>query len=89
MKILRVKEGWRRWKLWKRRLKKISYAIEKALRRMKNGEAAGPADSMLPLVYCIGERTIEFLVKQFNLILDGEKMPGERRKSVLVLILIY
>ena len=31
-----------------------------------------------------GERAVEFLMKQINVILDSEKVPGEWRKSVLV-----
>ena len=62
MKKMRGKEGWGRWKL-EQEVRKISQnETTKALKRMKNGEAAGPE-----LWKRRGERAMEFSTKLFSM----------------------
>ena len=47
------------------------------MKRMKNGKTVSPAD--IEVCKYFGERDVEFLTKQFDMILDNEKMPEEWR----------
>ena len=58
--------------------------VRRALKRMKRGKALGPDDIPVEVWKCLGEVAVEFLTGLFNRILDGEKMPEEWRRSVLV-----
>lgn len=58
--------------------------VRRALRRMKMGKAVGPDDIPVEAWRCLGDMAIRFLTKLFNRILEGERMPEEWRKSVLV-----
>jgi exonuclease III len=58
--------------------------VRRALKRMKSGKALGPDDIPVEVWKCLGEVAIEYLTGLFNRILDGEKMPEEWRRSVLV-----
>ncbi|KAK3551371.1 hypothetical protein QTP70_016656, partial [Hemibagrus guttatus] len=58
--------------------------VRKALKRMKSGKAVGPDDIPVEVWKCLGEAAVEFLTSLFNRILESEKMPEERRRSVLV-----
>ena len=58
--------------------------VRRALKRMKSGKALGPDDIPVEVWKCLGEVAVEFLTGLFNRILDGEKMPEEWRRSVLV-----
>ena len=51
---------------------------------MKKGKAQGPDDIPVEAWIALGNKSVEFLVKFFNRLLRGEKMPDEWRKSVLV-----
>ena len=44
---------------------------------MKNGKAFGPDDVPVEVWKCPGEGAVEFLMKQFKMMLDTEKMPEE------------
>ncbi|KAI5102764.1 gastrula zinc finger protein XlCGF28.1-like, partial [Silurus meridionalis] len=60
--------------------------VRAAIKRMKNGKSVGPDDIPVEAWRCLGEKAVEFLTRLFNKILEGEKMPEEWRRSVLVLI---
>ena len=63
-------------------VRKISKGeVREVLQKMK---AVGPDDLPVEVWKCPGERAVEFLMKQFNMILDSTKMPEERRKSVMM-----
>ena len=68
-----------------RKVRKISKdEVRSAMKRMKSGKAVGPDDIPVEAWRSLGEMAIEFLARLFNSILEGEKMPEEWRKSVLV-----
>ena len=52
---------------------------------MKNVKAVVPGDLLIEVWKCLGERAVEFLMKQFNVTLDSEEMPEEWREVVLVI----
>ena len=54
------------------------------LRKMKKGKAQGPDDIPVEVWIALGNKGVEFLVNFFNRLLQGEKMPDEWRRSVLV-----
>ncbi|KAK3529879.1 hypothetical protein QTP86_007282 [Hemibagrus guttatus] len=58
--------------------------VRKALKRMKSGKAVGPDDIPVEVWKCLGEAAVEFLTSLFNRVLESERMPEERRRSVLV-----
>ena len=51
---------------------------------MKKGKAQGPNDIPVEAWIALGNKGVEFLVKFFNRLLQGEKMPDGWRGSVLV-----
>ena len=58
--------------------------VRTGLRKMKKGKAQGPDDIPVEVWIALGNKGVEFLVNFFNRLLQGEKMPDERRRSVLV-----
>ena len=54
------------------------------MKRKKKGKAVGLGDLPVEVWKCFGERSVEFLMKHFNMILDSKKMPEELRKSVMM-----
>ncbi|KAI5089302.1 histone H4 transcription factor [Silurus meridionalis] len=58
--------------------------VRAAIKRMKIGKSVGPDDIPVEAWRCLGEMAVGFLTRLFNRILEGEKMPEEWRKSVLV-----
>ena len=68
----------------KRDVEDISVEVRTALRKMKNGKAQGPDDIPVEVWIALGNNDVEFLVNFFNRLLQGEKMPDEWRRSVLV-----
>ncbi|KAI5098774.1 hypothetical protein C0J45_10913 [Silurus meridionalis] len=58
--------------------------VRAAIKRMKSGKSVGPDDIPVEAWRCLGEMEVKFLTKLFNKILEGEKMPEEWRRSVLV-----
>ena len=58
--------------------------VRTELRKMNKGKAQGPDDIPVEAWIALGNKGVEFLVKFFNRILRGEKMPDEWRRSVLV-----
>ncbi|KAI5086583.1 butyrophilin-like protein 3 [Silurus meridionalis] len=58
--------------------------VRAAIKRMKNGKSVGPDDIPVEAWRCLGEVAVEFLTRLFNRILEGERMPEEWRRSVLV-----
>ncbi|KAI5625322.1 hypothetical protein C0J50_15181 [Silurus asotus] len=58
--------------------------VRAAIKRMKSGKSVGPDDIPVEAWRCLGEMAVEFLTRLFNRILEGEKMPEEWRRSVLV-----
>ena len=58
--------------------------VRTGLRKMKKGKAQGPDDIPVEVWIALGNKVVEFLVNFFNRLLQGEKMPDEWRRSVLV-----
>ena len=58
--------------------------VKNALRRMKKGKAVGPDKLIVEVWKCTGEMGIKFLIRLFNRLLMGERMPKEWRRSVLI-----
>ncbi|KAI5618310.1 hypothetical protein C0J50_22292 [Silurus asotus] len=58
--------------------------VRAVIKRMKSGKSVGPDDIPVEAWRCLGEMAVEFLTRLFNTILEGERMPKEWRKSVLV-----
>ncbi|KAI5620741.1 hypothetical protein C0J50_19613, partial [Silurus asotus] len=58
--------------------------VRAAIKRMKSGKSVGPDDIPVEAWRCLGEMAVEFLTRLFNRILEGETMPEEWRRSVLV-----
>ena len=58
--------------------------VRTRLRKMKKGKAQGPDDIPVEVWIALGNKDVEFLVNFFNRLLRGEKMPDERRRSVIV-----
>ena len=58
--------------------------VKNALRRMKKGKAVGPDELPVEVWKCMGKMGIEFLTRLFNILLMGERMPEEWRRSVLI-----
>ena len=66
---------------------KVSKAeVKRALKRVKNGKSVGLDDIPVEVWKCLREVAVEFLTKTFNKILESERMSGEWRRSVMVLI---
>ena len=60
--------------------------VRTGLRKMKKGKAQGPDDIPVEAWIALGNKGVEFLVKFFNRLLGGEKMPDKWRRSVLALL---
>ena len=58
--------------------------VKNALKKMKKVEAAGPDELPVEVWKCMGEMWIKFLIRLFNRLLVGERMPEEWRRSVLI-----
>ena len=58
--------------------------VKNALRRMKKGKVVGPDELPVKVWKCMGKMRIKFLIRLFNKLLMGERMPGEWRRSVLI-----
>jgi hypothetical protein len=53
---------------------------------MKTGKALGPDDISIEIWRCLGDITIVWLTKLFNIIFRSNKMLDEWRRSILVSI---
>ena len=58
--------------------------VRSAMKRMKGNKAVGPDGIPVEAWRCLGEVGVVFLTRLFNNSLEGEKMPDEWRKSVLI-----
>ena len=58
--------------------------LRTGLRKMKKRKAQGPDDITVEVWIALENKGVEFLVNFFNRLLQGEKMPDEWRRSVLV-----
>ena len=58
--------------------------VRSGLSKMKKGKAQGPDDIPVEAWIDLKNKGVEFLVNFFNRLLQGEKMPDEWRRSVLV-----
>ena len=58
--------------------------VRTGLRKMKKEKAQEPDDIPLEIWIALGNKGVEFLVNFFNRLLQGDKMPDEWRRSVLV-----
>ena len=58
--------------------------VRTGLRKIKKGKAQGPDDIPVEVWIALGNKGVEFLVNFFNRLLQGEKMPDEWRRNVLV-----
>ena len=58
--------------------------VRKSMQGMKNGKALGPDGIPAEVWKCLGESAVEFLASLFNRILDGEPMPDDWRKSIII-----
>ena len=59
--------------------------VKNVLRKMKKGKAVGPDKLPVEVWKCMGKLRIKFLIRLFNRLLMGERMP-EKWRSVLILI---
>ena len=57
--------------------------VRTGLRKMKKRKVQGPDDIPVKAWIALGNKVVEFLVNFFNILLQGEKMPDEWRRSVL------
>ena len=62
----------------------VSREVKNALRRMKKGKAVGRDELPVEVSKCMGKMGIKFLIRLFNRILMGKRMPQEWRRSVLI-----
>ena len=62
----------------------ISEEVRTGLRKMKKRKAQGPDDLPVEAWNALDNKGVEFLVNFFNRLLQGEKMPDEWRRSMLV-----
>ena len=60
--------------------------VKNALRRIKKDKAVEPDEFPVEVWKCMGEMGIKFLIRLFNRLLMGERMPEEWRRSVLISI---
>ena len=58
--------------------------IRTGLGKIKKGKAQGSDDIPVEVWIALGNKGVEFLVNFFNRLLQGEKMPDDWRRSVLV-----
>ena len=59
--------------------------VRTGLRKIKKGKTQGPDDIPVKVwIDLVWNKGVEFLVNFFNRLLQGEKIPDEWRKSVLV-----
>ena len=58
--------------------------VRTAMKKMKNGKAVGPDDIPVEAWRSLGDMAVRFLTRLFNRILEGERMPEEWRRSVLI-----
>ena len=58
--------------------------VKNALRRMKKDKAVGPDELPVQVWKCMKKMGIKFLIRLFNRLLMGERMPKEWRRSVLI-----
>ena len=58
--------------------------VRTGLRKMKKEKAQGPDDIPVEVWIALWNKGVEFLVNFFNRLLQGEKMPDEWRRSVLL-----
>ena len=56
--------------------------VRENMQRMKNGKAVGPDDIPVAVSKCLGESALKFLTKLYNITMQSERMPEERRDSV-------
>ena len=49
--------------------------------KRKNRKTVGPGDIPVEMWKWLGEKTVEYLTKLFNMICDSEKMPDEWKES--------
>lgn len=54
------------------------------MKRMKSGEEVGPSDIPVQVWRSPGERTVDFLIRLFNTMMETKRMPKEWRRGVLV-----
>ena len=58
--------------------------VKTALRKINKGKAQGPDDIPVKSWIALGNKGVEFLVNFVKRVLQGEKMPDKRRRSVLL-----
>ena len=58
--------------------------VKMAMRKMKGGKAVGPDKIPVEAWRSLGDMAVDWLTRLFNGILEGERMPDEWRKSVIV-----
>ena len=58
--------------------------VRRAMRKMKSGKAVGTDCIPVEAWRSLGEMAVELFTRVFNQILEGERMPDEWRKSILV-----
>jgi Reverse transcriptase (RNA-dependent DNA polymerase) len=58
--------------------------VKEALKKMKTSKALGLDDIPIEVWRCLGDITIVWLTKLFNIIFRSNKMPDEWRRSILV-----
>lgn len=55
------------------------------MKRVKSGKVDGSNDTCGEIYSCLGEKTVDFLTRLFNTILESESMSKEWRRSTEVM----
>lgn len=55
------------------------------MKRVKSGKVDGSNDTCGEIYSCLGEKTVDFLIRLFNTILESESMSKEWRRSTEVM----
>ena len=63
-----------------------SNAVKQAIRRMKNGTAAGPGDIPIQLIKSGGRKLLEMITILLNKIINGQKVPEEWKVAIITSI---
>ena len=63
-----------------------SNTVKHAIRRMKNGRAAGPGDIPIELIKGGGHKLLETIIILLNKTINGEKVPAEWKVAIITSI---
>ena len=63
-----------------------SNTIKQAIKRMKNGRAAGPGDIPIELIKSGRQKLLEMITIMLNKIINGKKVPEEWKVAIITSI---